>query len=195
MFTIKKDITYEYIVNKSKFIAKIFYVNSEQEVTNIIKSIKDEYKDASHICFGYIINNIKRFNDDGEPSGTAGTPILNVLEKKNLNMVLAIVIRYFGGIKLGAGGLIRAYSTAVSNAINNVEIGTIVKGKKINLVCTYEELKQVEFILKEAVIINKNFNDKVSINFIICDDDYNKIKITLNKYSNTMEENNIDLVK
>ena len=195
MFTIKKDITYEYIVNKSKFIAKIFYVNSEQEVTNILKIIKDEYKDASHICFGYIINNIKRFNDDGEPSGTAGTPILNVLEKKNLNMVLAIVIRYFGGIKLGAGGLIRAYSTAINNAINNVEIGSIVKGKKINLVCTYEELKQVEFILKETIITNKSFNDKVSISFIIYDDNYDKIKETLNKYSNTIEENNIDLIK
>ena len=133
MKTIKYNITHEYIVQKSKFISMLYQVNNEEEVINILNRLKLEYKDATHICYAYIINNIKRFQDDGEPSGTAGMPILNVLENQKLNLILAVVIRYFGGIKLGAGGLVRAYTTSVVEALENQDLGEIVSGYKVTI--------------------------------------------------------------
>ena len=112
MKSIKFNIENEFIIKKSKFITKLYFVTSEIEIKNILDENKTEYKDATHICYAYILNNVERFNDDSEPSGTAGMPILNVLKNNNLNNVLCIVIRYFGGIKLGAGGLIRAYCSS-----------------------------------------------------------------------------------
>lgn len=117
MFTIKNDLNGELIVNKSRFITYVYKVNNVLEVNEKIDALKAKYKDATHYCYSYIIDNIKRFNDDKEPNHTAGMPILNVLESKNLNYVLAVVVRYFGGVKLGAGGLVRAYTNAVSNTI------------------------------------------------------------------------------
>ena len=119
MFTIKNDLNGELIVNKSRFITYVYKVNNVLEVNEKIDALKAKYKDATHYCYSYIIDNIKRFNDDKEPSHTAGMPILNVLESKNLNYVLAVVVRYFGGVKLGASGLVRAYTNAVSNTISN----------------------------------------------------------------------------
>ena len=116
MKTISSNIENEIVINKSRFICKIYKVYNEEEVLDKLKDIKKEYKDATHYCYSYIIDNTKRFNDDGEPGGTAGMPILNVLENSNLNYILAVVIRYFGGIKLGAGGLLRAYSSAANEA-------------------------------------------------------------------------------
>ena len=119
MKSIEKNIEETYIINKSKFITKLYRIESEEEILNILDNLKKEYKDATHICYAYIISNTKRFNDDGEPGGTAGIPILNVLENNELDYILAVVIRYFGGIKLGAGGLVRAYSNCVSETVKN----------------------------------------------------------------------------
>ena len=105
------------IINKSKFIALIYYIDNINEINNLLDKVKKEYKDATHYCYAYILDNSEKANDDGEPTGTAGLPILNVLKKENLNHVLCIVVRYFGGIKLGAGGLIRAYSNATKEVI------------------------------------------------------------------------------
>ena len=127
MFTIKNDLNGELIVNKSRFITYVYKVNNVLEVNEKIDALKAKYKDATHYCYSYIIDNIKRFNDDKEPNHTAGMPILNVLESKNLNYVLAVVVRYFGGVKLGAGGLVRAYTNAVSNTISNESIIPIKK--------------------------------------------------------------------
>ena len=109
------------IINKSKFICELIYINNENEIIKRLNTIKNKYKDATHYCYAYICDNVKRFNDDGEPGGTAGMPILNVLENNNLNHVLCVVIRYFGGIKLGAGGLVRAYSDVTLQAIDIIE--------------------------------------------------------------------------
>ena len=102
MFTIK-NIENTITINKSKFITNLISVNNIDEINYNLNIIKNKYKDATHNCYAYIINNNKRFSDDNEPSGTAGLPILDCLEKNNLNYVLCIVTRYFGGIKLGAG--------------------------------------------------------------------------------------------
>ena len=111
---LEKNVTAELVEKKSKFIANIFYVESVNEAEEKIKNVKKQYYDAKHNCFAYIISEdnvlTKRFSDDGEPSGTAGAPMLDILEKQKLYNVVVIVTRYFGGILLGTGGLVRAYS-------------------------------------------------------------------------------------
>lgn len=110
--------TYTYLIKKSQFIAYYYEVNTLEEVTCIINLLKKEHKKARHFPYAYKIDNLIKKSDDKEPSNTAGSPILNIIEKKNLNHVLIIIVRYFGGIKLGSGGLIRSYSTSAKEVIN-----------------------------------------------------------------------------
>lgn len=120
LLTIQKNFRQEIVIEKSCFICTLRKVSSEEEAVENLKEIKKEFIDANHNCSAYLIGEngeLQRSNDDGEPSGTAGLPILEVLRKRRLHNVLAVVTRYFGGIKLGAGGLIRAYGTSVSEAI------------------------------------------------------------------------------
>ena len=106
---------YEIIIKKSKFISFLFEIKKLEDINKIINELKIEHKKATHICYAYKLDNNVKYYDDGEPNGTAGKPIYNIIEKKNLNNILIVVIRYFGGIKLGAGGLLRAYSNSASN--------------------------------------------------------------------------------
>ena len=110
---------YELIEKKSKFYGYAFSVKNIQDVENIIASLKKEHKKCTHICYAYNIKNPQavKMCDDGEPGGTAGKPIFNVIDKKNLFDILVVVVRYFGGVKLGAGGLVRAYSKSASGAV------------------------------------------------------------------------------
>lgn len=149
MYTIKNNSNYEIEIKKSRFISYIYKVNNIEEVNDILLELKKEYNDATHICYGYVIGNIKKSSDDKEPSGTAGIPILQVLEKGNLNYILAVVIRYFGGIKLGAGGLVRAYTKATSEAIKNTEKVQLIPGYKIEVISSYEDQKRNDYILKD----------------------------------------------
>ena len=121
--TIKeKEYSAELVEKKSKFIAKIVKVTSEEDAMNVLKSIKKEHRDARHNVFAYrIANGSERFSDDGEPSGTAGVPILDILRGEKLQNVLVVVTRYFGGILLGTGGLVTAYSGATKEAIAQAE--------------------------------------------------------------------------
>lgn len=108
-------------INKSKFFAYKYDLNSVDEVKDIINSLKKEHKKARHFCYAYVFNKdmiSEKCSDDGEPSGTAGYPILNVIKKKNLTNILVVVVRYFGGIKLGAGGLTRAYTKACAGVLD-----------------------------------------------------------------------------
>lgn len=167
MKSIKFNIENEFIIKKSKFITKLYFVTSEIEIKNILDENKNDYKDATHICYAYILNNVQRFNDDSEPSGTAGMPILNVLKNNNLNNVLCVVIRYFGGIKLGAGGLIRAYCSSVSKALNKTEIINVVNGKKIELTFSYDDIKKVNHIINGINIVDKQFDENVKYIIIV----------------------------
>ena len=103
-------------IKKSKFIGLYYEVNNVEEVNNILESLKKEHKKARHMPYAYKIGSIAKKTDDKEPSNTAGLPIYNIIERKELNNVLIVVVRYFGGIKLGAGGLLRAYSQAANEA-------------------------------------------------------------------------------
>lgn len=175
MKSIKFNIENEFIIKKSKFITKLYFVTSEIEIKNILDENKNDYKDATHICYAYILNNVQRFNDDSEPSGTAGMPILNVLKNNNLNNVLCIVIRYFGGIKLGAGGLIRAYCSSVSEALNKTEIINVVNGKKIELTFSYDDIKKVNHIINGINIVDKQFDENVKYIIIVKEKNVNSL--------------------
>lgn len=165
-----KNIENIIIINKSKFITNLIYVESINEIDTYLKEIKNRYKDATHHCYAYIIDNIKRFNDDSEPSGTAGIPILECLEKNDLNHVLCIVTRYFGGIKLGAGGLLRAYTNSVVSALNNTQKLELSNGYLIEIKFDYNESKIVDKLLTNYKIIDKVF--KESITYVVECDDY-----------------------
>ncbi len=167
MLTIKNNVNNTIVIKNSKFMAYLYKVTNEEEISNILNQLKKEYKDANHYCYAYIIDNIKRFNDDGEPSGTAGMPILNVLEKNNLNNVLAVVIRYFGGIKLGAGGLVRAYTKSITEALKQTVLEEQTKIYYVKITFNIDKLKTIDNILNNVTINNKMFNDNVIYEFNI----------------------------
>ena len=125
LYTISCDFQHEIVIEKSRFICTLKKVATEEEAQEFIKEIKKKYWDATHNCSAYIVGEngmAQRSSDDGEPSGTAGLPMLEVLRKNNLHNVAAVVTRYFGGIKLGAGGLVRAYTNSVASAIEGADI-------------------------------------------------------------------------
>ena len=117
MQTIKNNVNNEIIIKNSKFICYLYKIKSIEDINKILSNLKEEYKDATHHCYAYILDNLKKSSDDGEPGGTAGIPILKVLENNNLTNILAVVIRYFGGVKLGAGPLLRSYSNCANEVI------------------------------------------------------------------------------
>ena len=171
MYSIEKFIESTNTIKKSKFLTKLYRVDTLSEINNILTLLKNEYKDSSHICYAYILDNIEKCFDDGEPSGTAGMPILNVLKKNNLNNILAIVIRYFGGIKLGAGGLTRAYSNSVSDALKKTDIIQLTYGYLIKIVFNYDQIKLIDYILNNKNVINKEYNDNIIYNFYLSEDE------------------------
>lgn len=136
----KKDVvTSELITKKSRFIAKVYYVEDVNKINEILEDNRKEYKDARHIVYAYRLGNTAKFSDDKEPQGTAGKPIYNILEKENLINVLVIVIRYFGGILLGAGPLTRAYSTVANEALKESGKIEFVEYIKDEIECEYNE--------------------------------------------------------
>lgn len=175
MYSIDKNITTEYIINKSKFIVNLFYIENSINIEKNLNKVKEEYKDATHYCYAYIVNGAMKMSDDGEPSGTAGLPILNVLKKNNLNNILCVVVRYFGGIKLGSGGLVRAYSNCVSETLKN-NIVKYIEGYKAKIVFDYSEVNNINFILKDCKITYKEFNDTILYEFLITKKLYETIK-------------------
>ena len=133
MNTINKNESNEIIVNKSKFITYISKVTSIDEVNSLLKELKKEYNDATHICYAYQIGTFKKAFDDGEPNHTAGMPILRIIEQNNLDNIIIIVIRYFGGIKLGASNLTRTYLLSAKEVLNKVDIIPIITEYKIKI--------------------------------------------------------------
>jgi len=175
MYSIKESIENTIIIKKSKFITKLIKVNTIDEVSKYLEEIKKEFKDSTHICYAYIVNGNEKFSDDGEPSGTAGLPILNILKKNNLTNVLAVVIRYFGGIKLGAGGLVRAYSNSANDTLKLAEVVELAEGYLVELEFSYEQVKLIDYILNDKNIVNKEYNDNIIYKFYLNKDELNFI--------------------
>ncbi len=196
MYSIKNNIDNTIIIKKSKFITKLYKVYNLIEINNIINNLKNEYKDATHICYAYILNGLEKCVDDGEPSGTAGTPILNVLKHNNLNYILAVVIRYFGGIKLGAGGLVRAYSNSVNDTLKLVDIVELIEGINVSITFNYDDVKFIDNLLISTEIINKSFDGVITYNFNITNEKYMDIKdLLMDKCLNVIINNEIYIAK
>ena len=169
---VKEEIVFEKIIEKSRFICYLKSLKSEDEYKEYLSSIKKKHHDASHVCSAFISNNIRRSSDDGEPSGTAGIPILSTLEKANLNETCALVVRYFGGIKLGAGGLIRAYSSTVSDTIKKARIVEDVIYPKYRIKVDYSLANKLDsFFRKNTLELDKTYDEEVIIDFILNNQD------------------------
>ena len=154
MKTIKKPIQCEINIKKSQFICSLFPTKNKKESKEIIQKISSQYNDATHNCTAYIVNDVEGFDDDGEPGGTAGRPMINVLRKNELHNITAIVTRYFGGIKLGAGGLVRAYSGAVANAADAAGLAQKVKMGLYVFSCAPGEAGRITNLLYQQQLFN-----------------------------------------
>ncbi len=168
MKTIKEPIQSEINVKKSQFICSLFPTQTKAESKQIIQKINEEYSDATHNCTAYIVSDGEGFDDDGEPGGTAGKPMIKVLRKNELHNVTAIVTRYFGGIKLGAGGLVRAYSKSVMDAIGEAEILEIEEYEVYTITFEYSEIKTADSEVRNnnLDVIDKAYSDKVSYDIV-----------------------------
>lgn len=164
--TIRENKKNEIVVKKSRFIAEVFYVESEKEAEDIIGSIKKREHSAKHHCYAYRVlegSLIQRMSDDGEPQGTAGSPMLAILQNKELVNVLVVVTRYFGGILLGTGGLVRAYSDATIGAIDEAGIKKVQKGVEISFEIDYPDYDSLKYYLNSinGKIILSEYKDNI----------------------------------
>lgn len=187
--TIKEDGQVQEEIKKSRFICHAKRVYSEEEARDFITAIKKEHYKATHNCSAFIVgerSEIKRTSDDGEPSGTAGIPMLGVLENHNLTNVCVVVTRYFGGIKLGAGGLIRAYAGSVALAVKEIGIIEIKEQAGIQIHMTYAQYQEYGNFLKEHNLIEleTNFTDQVDTMIFIDKEKKDGIKADLIEFFN-----------
>lgn len=186
MLCIKGNIKTEIVIKNSKFICFLYRVDNLEDINKYLSNVKQEEKGATHYCYAYILDNIKRFSDDKEPSGTAGMPILKVLEANNLNHILAIVVRYFGGIKLGAAGLLRAYTNSVTESVNKSDIIKLITGKIIEITFPYSDEKKIKSFNNIFERIDEKYDD--NIHYIVFIPDFNIDKLK-NIEFNILEEN------
>ena len=164
---------------KSKFIGLLYNVKTTNDVKNILDKLNQEYSDATHICYAYKINEVVKCFDDGEPNKTAGFKILEAINSSDLNYTLGVVIRYFGGVKLGVGPLSRCYFKVIKEAINESEIIEIDNKITIFLETKLDNLKLLNNITKDYEVINKLFNEKITYEIKINKNDLDTLKITL----------------
>ena len=184
------------IEKKSKFLGKAFYIEDKEEAEKIIEDIKKKHYDARHNCYAYRIleksNILEKQTDDGEPSGTAGSPMLSILQKRNLVNVLVVVTRYFGGILLGTGGLVKAYSDTTICAIENANVVKKEEGYIAEITLEYSKQNEFEYICEQNKIniISKEYTDKIRNIIEVSKEKYNEIFI--NGFQNipiTLKEN------
>lgn len=166
-YTIKGECSAEITEKKSKFICNVFHVESVQEAEDKLNIIRKKYHDARHNCYVYKVVEEDAFkaSDDGEPSGTAGVPMLNIVNGRNLSNILVVVTRYFGGILLGTGGLVRAYSLATTTALDDSNIIKQEMGLEASFNVEYKELEEVKYHLKNRniVISSQEYLENVKI--------------------------------
>ncbi len=169
---VDKEFEETIIIQKSKFITTLVPISSYEDAQSKLNIIKKKYSDATHNCYAFISSENaieQRFSDDGEPQGTAGVPILEVLKKKNIYMTLCVVTRYFGGIKLGASGLVGAYSSCASSAIDNANIVEYKFSNEIEIILDYSLYKKAEELITkyEGQESNIEYSDCVTIQCVV----------------------------
>ncbi|MBF8151961.1 YigZ family protein [Exiguobacterium sp. TBG-PICH-001] len=171
-YTVKENGFHEIIIQKSRFITYLARATTEEQAQTFISELKKKHHDANHNCSAYVIgerNEIQKANDDGEPSGTAGVPMLEVLKKRDLRDTVVVVTRYFGGIKLGGGGLIRAYGSSVSEALNAVGVVERIEHTVVSVNVDYTWLGKLENELRASVhpIDQIHYLDQVQIDVLV----------------------------
>lgn len=197
-YTILKEEQSEIVEKKSKFIANIYPVVNIEDAQKKIKDVNKKYYDAKHHCIAYRVLEdgkiIDRFSDDGEPAGTAGAPMLNLLQANKLCNVLVVVTRYFGGILLGTGGLVRAYSDATIKAIENANIVSKVFGNVVNIEVEYKDLDNFKYYLKNENINIEDISyvEKIIIKIELTDEELKKINQLKNERK--LNINKIDII-
>lgn len=190
---IEKEINAELVEKRSKFIASLFFVETVEEAEEKIKSVKKKYFDAKHNCSAYIINNnnqiTKKSSDDGEPSGTAGAPMLEILDKQGIGNVVIIVTRYFGGILLGTGGLVRAYSDSLKMALEKATLVNLEHGYEISISLNYADLENFKYYCNKNGI---KILDYTYLDSVICKIELNEgLKEVLER--DFSEQNNLNM--
>ena len=165
--SIESESIADIIEKKSKFIATLYEANSKEEAERILQDTRKKYYDAKHNCYAYIIQKIEKCSDDGEPSGTAGAPLLSLLKSANLTNIIIIVTRYFGGILLGTGGLVRAYTEVAQKAIGNAKIVLKDYGVQYEIEISYNNLKELQYICKKLKIKIVNIEYKENVKLIL----------------------------
>lgn len=187
--TIKENGQVEEEIKKSRFICHVKWVESEEEARDFINTIKKEHYKATHNCSAFILgekSEIKRTSDDGEPSGTAGVPMLGVLESHQLTNLCVVVTRYFGGIKLGAGGLIRAYAGSVALAVKEIGLVEIKEQVGLRLQLSYSQYQEYANFLKSENLMefDTEFTDSVATTIFVNKEDQNRIEEGLIEFFN-----------
>lgn len=181
--SISKTVITEIEIDKSRFICTLVPVNSNDIALECLNSLRYKYKDATHNCYAYILNggSIQRCSDDGEPAKTAGYPILQALMNNELDNVLCVVTRYFGGVKLGAGGLVRAYNASAMESINNAEIIEYHNSITLEITFDFTYINSIENALNKFKldITNKEYLDKVTYEINVIEKDIDQLKSSL----------------
>lgn len=158
------------VINKSKFYSFVYPITSEEQAKEYINSLEEKYADATHVCTAYLLSSpkVEKANDDGEPSGTAGKPMLELLKKKGLDNVLLAVVRYFGGIKLGAGGLVRAYTNAGNLVLDKAKVVEMITVEEYNAIADISIGNKVMETIRQGggELLSCKYTDKVEMNFI-----------------------------
>ena len=170
--------TGEYVEKKSRFIARVFPVSSEEEAFSHLDEIKKKYWDARHHCWAYVIGRnpaSERMSDDGEPAGTAGKPILEVIRGRELTDVFVVVTRYFGGTLLGTGGLVRAYTAAAAEALAHAAVITRIRGSKLNITTDYTGLGKLQYLIgqRNLYVQDTVYTDQVVMTVLVPEEEEN----------------------
>ena len=180
-FTVDGEPEGVLVIERSRFICSMKNVKSEDEARGFIEKVRKKYSLANHHCYAFVADEEGRsfrFSDDGEPQGTAGQPMLEVLKKKGIFMTAAVVTRYFGGVKLGAGGLVSAYTRAVAETVENAKIVKNVVGVSLEIKCGYEMYNALLQALKDKVFatLSTDFADNVKMTIAVPKEDADNIE-------------------
>ena len=187
MNTIGKDVIVKQEINKSSFITYLKHVTTPLDAKNYIKEIKELHPNATHHVTAFLVGPTGEHghaNDDGEPSGTAGLPVLDVFKKNDITNFVCIVVRYFGGIKLGAGGLVRAYSSSASQALKEAGTKPIINYVNLEIIFNYNFMNIIENKLKTYEIISKDFTTNVTLTIKVPENDITNLKDLLISLTN-----------
>lgn len=195
--TLKKPVTARLEIKKSEFIAYAYPVHSREQAMFHVEQLREQYADARHWCWAYIIGDPDNttsagFDDDGEPNGTAGRPILNVLQHKSIGNIIIIVVRYFGGIKLGAGGLTRAYAGSAQAAVDQMQLQPYVPMTQVKILAEFATEAQCRYVVEtlNGSIDDVAYSKQVTLTITIAEEDIETLKTELAMAGKVIEADN-----